>query len=160
MLYAKPWEHPSAVATLSSVIFLSAPINSSVHCAVASVAILTGWPGRASSANFERPWETFWTQLWTALRDTHFSPWTRNVYLWISFALSHFAHRTHNRTLLFSITLLKHGRLFDYWNPLLNMDNMYYLNCHEAGLCCYLVIHIENLSHPLQLFYFHLRHIY
>jgi hypothetical protein len=27
-----------------------------------------------------------------------------------------------------------------------------YLNCHKAGLCCYLVIHIENLLHPLQLF--------
>jgi hypothetical protein len=31
-----------------------------------------------------------------------------------------------------------------------------YLDCHEAGLCCYLVIHIENLLRPLQLFYFHL----
>jgi hypothetical protein len=27
-----------------------------------------------------------------------------------------------------------------------------YLGCHEAGLCCYLVIHIENLLRPLQLF--------
>jgi hypothetical protein len=35
-----------------------------------------------------------------------------------------------------------------------------YLDCHEAGLCCYLAIHIENLLHPLQLFYFHLRPIY
>jgi hypothetical protein len=24
-----------------------------------------------------------------------------------------------------------------------------YLDCHEAGLCCYLVIHIVNLLHPL-----------
>jgi hypothetical protein len=31
-----------------------------------------------------------------------------------------------------------------------------YLDCHEAGLCCYIVIHIETLLHPLQLFYFHL----
>jgi hypothetical protein len=29
MLYAKPWEHPSAVAALSIVILLSARINSS-----------------------------------------------------------------------------------------------------------------------------------
>jgi hypothetical protein len=29
-------------------------------------------------------------------------------------------------------------------------------DCHEAGLCCYLVIHIENFIRPLQLFYFHL----
>jgi hypothetical protein len=27
-----------------------------------------------------------------------------------------------------------------------------YLDCHEAGLCCYLVIHIEILLHLLQLF--------
>jgi hypothetical protein len=29
-----------------------------------------------------------------------------------------------------------------------------YLDCHEAGLCCYLVIHKEILLRPLQLFYF------
>jgi hypothetical protein len=26
-----------------------------------------------------------------------------------------------------------------------------YLDCHEAGLCCYLVIYTENLLHILQL---------
>jgi hypothetical protein len=35
-----------------------------------------------------------------------------------------------------------------------------YLGSHEAGLCCYLVIHIENLLHQLQLFYFHFLPIY
>jgi hypothetical protein len=35
-----------------------------------------------------------------------------------------------------------------------------YVDCHEAGLCCYLVIHIGNLLSPLQLFYFHLWPIY
>jgi hypothetical protein len=35
-----------------------------------------------------------------------------------------------------------------------------YLDCHEAGLCCYLVIPIENVLRPLQLFYFHLWPIY
>jgi hypothetical protein len=35
-----------------------------------------------------------------------------------------------------------------------------YLDCREAGLCCYLVIHIENLLYPLQLLYFHLWRIY
>jgi hypothetical protein len=34
MLYAKPWEHPSAVGTLSIVILLSARINSSTCCIV------------------------------------------------------------------------------------------------------------------------------
>jgi hypothetical protein len=32
MLYAKPWEHPNAVATLSIVILLSPRINCSTHC--------------------------------------------------------------------------------------------------------------------------------
>jgi hypothetical protein len=37
-----------------------------------------------------------------------------------------------------------------------------YLDCHEAELCCYLVIHTENLFRPLQPFYsyFHLCPIY
>jgi hypothetical protein len=62
---------------------------------------------------------------------------------------------------LFGITLLKHGRHFDYWNQTMNMRmRVCYLECHEAGLCCYLVIHIENLLHPLKLFYFHLGPIY
>jgi hypothetical protein len=44
-------------------------------------------------------------------------------------------------TLLFDSTLLKHGRHFDYWNKLLNMRmRVCYLDYHEAGLCCYLVI--------------------
>jgi uncharacterized membrane protein len=69
--------------------------------------------------------------------------------------------KTHNSTLLFGNTLLKHCRHFDYWNQHLNMRmRACYLDCLVAGLCCYLVIHIENLSRPLQLFYFHLWPIY
>jgi hypothetical protein len=50
---------------------------------------------------------------------------------------------THNRTLLLDSTLRKHCRHFDYWNQPLNMCmRVCYLDCHEAGLCCYLVIHI------------------
>jgi hypothetical protein len=67
--------------------------------------------------------------------------------------------KTHNRTLLFGITLLKHRRYFDYWNQPLNM-RVCYLEYHEAGLCCYLVTHIKNLLRPLQLFYFYLWPIY
>jgi hypothetical protein len=62
-----------------------------------------------------------------------------------------------NRTRLF-----KHSHQFDYWNQPVNM-RMYacYLDCLEAGLCCYLlVIHRANISHPLQLCYFHLWPIY
>jgi hypothetical protein len=68
---------------------------------------------------------------------------------------------THNITLLFGSICLQHGRHFDYWNQLLNMRmRVCCLYCHEARLCCYLVIHIENLLRPVQLFYFHLWAIY
>jgi hypothetical protein len=64
-------------------------------------------------------------------------------------------------TLLIGSTLLKHGRHFDYWNEPLNMRmRVCYLDYHEAGLCCYLVLHIENLLRPLHLFYFNLWYIY
>jgi hypothetical protein len=62
--------------------------------------------------------------------------------------------KTHNRTLLFVSKLLKHGRQSDNWNQPLNLRmRVCYLDYHEAGLCCYLVIHIENLLHSLQQFY-------
>jgi hypothetical protein len=71
------------------------------------------------------------------------------------------SQKTYNRTLLFVRTLLKHGSHFDYWNqPLNTRIRVCYLNCHEARLCCYPVICIENLLPPLQLFYFHLWPIY
>jgi hypothetical protein len=81
----------------------------------------------------------------------------------------------HNRMLLFGTTRLKHGRHFGYWNQHLNMrmrvcyQDFFILKekCiykeglgHEAGLCCYLLIHIENLLRPLRLFYFHLWRTY
>jgi hypothetical protein len=65
--------------------------------------------------------------------------------------------RTLNRTLLFGSLLLEHGRHFDYWNQPLDLR---YLDCHKAGLCCYLVIHIENILRPLQMFSFHSPPIY
>jgi hypothetical protein len=69
--------------------------------------------------------------------------------------------RTPNKTLLFVHKLLKHSRQFDYWNQPLNIYTLVcYLDCHEAGLCCYLVICTENVLRPLQLFYFHLWPIY
>jgi hypothetical protein len=69
--------------------------------------------------------------------------------------------KTHNRTLLISSILHKHGRHFVYWNQPLNICmRACYVDSHEAGLCCYLVIHIENLLYPLQMFHFHLWPIY
>jgi hypothetical protein len=71
------------------------------------------------------------------------------------------SQKTHKRTLLFCGKFLKHGRHSDYWNQPLNMRmHVCYLDCHEARLYCYLVIHIQNLLRPLQLFDFHLWPIY
>jgi hypothetical protein len=68
--------------------------------------------------------------------------------------------KTHNK-FCFSSIVLKHGLLIDYWNQPLNMRMRFcYLGWHEVGLCCYLVIHIGNLLHTLQLFYFHLWPVY
>jgi hypothetical protein len=45
----------------------------------------------------------------------------------------------------FGNTLLKHGRHFDYWNQPLNMSMLFsYLDFHQVGLCCYLVLPTEN----------------
>jgi hypothetical protein len=82
-----------------------------------------------------------------------YETYTSRISLWISFCLE----ETHNRTLLFGSTPLKHGRHCDYWNQPQNMRmRIWYLEYHETGLRCYLVIHIEKLLRPLQLFYFHL----
>jgi hypothetical protein len=63
--------------------------------------------------------------------------------LWIK---SCCAQKRNNITLLFGSINLKHGRHFDSWNQPLTMRMcVCYLDCHEAGLCCYLVIHMENL---------------
>jgi hypothetical protein len=63
--------------------------------------------------------------------------------------------------LLFRSTPLRHCSHFDYWYQPLNMSmRVCYLHYREVGLCCYLVIHIESLLRPLQLFYFHSWSIY
>jgi hypothetical protein len=85
----------------------------------------------------------------------------RNLLINILCIESFCLQKAHNRTLLFGSILLKHGRHLDYWNQLLNILMLgFYLDYHEAGLCCYLVIHIGNILRPLQLFYFHLWPIY
>jgi hypothetical protein len=82
----------------------------------------------------------------------------QETFLWVSFALSPFAHkkRIHNRTLLFGSSGLKLGRHFDYWNQPLNMCMRV---CYLSWSWTVLLpsdTHIENLLRPLQLFYFHL----
>jgi hypothetical protein len=80
----------------------------------------------------------------------------KHIFMNIHYTESFCPQKTYKRTLLFG-NILKHDGHFDYWNQPLNMRMLVcYLNCHEAGLCCYLVIHIENLLRPLHLFYSHL----
>jgi hypothetical protein len=101
------------------------------------------------------------TQLWTALRDdtSHRKQETFLCEYPLHWVL--LPRKTHIRTLLLGSIVLEHGLHFDYWNQPLNMRmRVCYLDCHVAGLCCYLVVHIENLLRPLQLFYFHLWPIY
>jgi hypothetical protein len=58
-----------------------------------------------------------------------------------------FAHKKHT-TDCCSLVL----KSSSYWTSLWTFMCVFYLNCHESGLCCYLVIHIENLLCPF--FYF------
>jgi hypothetical protein len=126
---------------------------------VASVTVSTGLPDwSSSSANLwlsnvlerisQPSCEQFKWQTFPTVKRKHFF---MNILCIESFC----PLKKHNRTLLFSHTILKHGRHFDYWNQPLNM-RICYLDCHEAELCYYLVIHIENLLCPSQMFYFHL----
>jgi hypothetical protein len=69
--------------------------------------------------------------------------------------------KKNNRRLFYSSILLNHGRHFDYWNQPPNMRmRVCYVDCHEAGLCCHPVVHIENSLRSLHLFYLHLWLIY
>jgi hypothetical protein len=99
------------------------------HRSLLTVVSANFAPGRGSSATFERPWE---------------NRFTRQTFLYkypLHWVLLPTKKKKHNRTLLFGCTL-KHGRHFDYWTQPLNMCiRVCYLDCHEAGLCCYLVIY-------------------
>jgi hypothetical protein len=97
----------------------------------------------------------YWTLLhnYNQLCRYHRKHFFMNILCIQSFCL----HKTHNRILLLSSTFLKHDPHFDYWNQPLNMRMcVSHGDCHEAGLCCYLVIHIGNVLSPLQLYYFRL----
>jgi hypothetical protein len=91
--------------------------------------------------------------LWTVFRYKHLSPETFLYEYPLNWVLLPTKKKPHNRTMLFGRIHLKHGRHFDYRNQPLNVRIcVCYLDCHEAGLCCYLVIHIENLLWSIQLF--------
>jgi hypothetical protein len=123
-----------------SIILLSAQINSSIWCTLSSVAISMGRPGQASSASSQLRCEL--------LSVANTSQHKQETFLyeyplhWVLLPT-----KTQNRTLLFSSILLQHGHHLDYWNQPLNMCmRVCYLDCHEAGLCFYLVILIECIN--------------
>jgi hypothetical protein len=66
----------------------------------------------------------------------------------------------HNRTLFFDSTASSTVAILTTESSLWTCILICYLDCHKAGLCCYLVTDIENLLRPLQLFYFHLCPVY
>jgi hypothetical protein len=85
----------------------------------------------------------------------------KHFFMYILFIESICPQERHNRTLVFGSIRLKHLPNFGYWNQPRNMRmRVCYVDWHEVELCCYLVIHMENLLRPLQLFYFHLWPIY
>jgi hypothetical protein len=100
----------------------------------------------------------FWTSLrefpWPSCEPLYMvitSHWKQeHLFMNILCIESFYPQNMYNRTLFFGSLLLKHGHNFDYWDQPLNMRMS----------ICYLVIHIENLVCPFQLFYFHLWPIY
>jgi hypothetical protein len=63
----------------------------------------------------------------------------KHLFMHILCIVSFCLKKMNNRTLLFGSILLKHSCHFNYWNQLLNMP-VCYLDCHEVGLCCCLMI--------------------
>jgi hypothetical protein len=84
----------------------------------------------------------------------------RNNFFMNILCIELFFPQKHKKTLLFGSTL-KYGRHFDHLTQPVNMRmRVCYPDSHEAGLCCYLVIHVEKLLYILQLFHFHLWPVY
>jgi hypothetical protein len=161
MLYGKPWEHPSAAAKLSTVVLLSAP-NLPTHCRVASGAISTWRPGRASSATFEISLREFLDPVLKRFTRQTLPTVTRKYF---------FLYEYHSHWVILPTKSITE-RFFLVVHPssvvatLTTETSLWTWACvsatytHKAGLCCYLVIHIGNLLHPLELFYFQLWPIY
>jgi hypothetical protein len=124
------------------------------HESVLTVVSAASAPDRTSSATIERPSGDLSTQLWTAVRDI--SHRKQETFMSILCIESFCPLKTHNGTLLFG-SRLKHGSHFDYWNQPLNLRMcVCYLDCHESGVRCCLMMHIETLLRPLQLFFLRL----
>jgi hypothetical protein len=161
--YAKSWEHLSAVATLSIVIFISARISSSIRFTVASIAVFI----RATCSGIICDFRTSLRDILDPVVNSFARqtlPAVNRKYVFMNiFALSTFAHKRHIRERCSCGTPQARSPL-SLQKPSLNMRmRVCYLDRHEAGRCSHLVIHIENLLHPYSCFisiYLYLSSIY
>jgi hypothetical protein len=97
----------------------------------------------SSAKHLPQRWNYF---SWQTLPTTNRKHFFMNILYTESFCL----RKTQNRTLPLGSMLLEHGHQFYYWNqPLIICMRVCYLDHHEAGLCCYTVMNIKNLLHPL-----------
>jgi hypothetical protein len=99
--------------------------------------------GRASSVTFELLSENFSTQLCTALRDKHFPTLNGTHFILNILLLSHFAQR--KRTTERWSSVLHYSRTVAILTTEISLSlrmRVCYLDYHEAGLRCYLVIQI------------------
>jgi hypothetical protein len=106
-------------------------------------------------------WNRFKQQTLPSIDRKHFF---MNILCIDSFCLQ---KSTQNRMLIFGCIHLKHGRHLYYWKQPLNMRiRAFYLDYYEAELCCYLMIHIGNVTsmiavlHPFVTYLLTLSHIY
>jgi hypothetical protein len=134
-----------------TLIHLSCPIVLSVRrnpqhrslLAVVSATSALGW----ASLRFSNVFERISRQSCEPLYAKNTSHRKQEIFLyeyplhWVILSTK----RMHKRTLLSGSTLLKQGHHIDYWNQPLNVRMcVWYLDSHEDGLCCYLVILIEK----------------
>jgi hypothetical protein len=102
--------------------------------------------------------ETFATQLWKALLDKHF-PSLIETFLyeyplhWVRLPTKKKRTTEGCSSVVDSLGTIV---ILTTETSLWTCDCKCFLDSHGAGLCCYLVIQIENLLRRLQLFYFHL----
>jgi hypothetical protein len=112
------------------------------HRSLLTVVLATSAPGRALFATFRTSLREFLGPVVNRF-TLETLPIVHRKHFFINILCIDVIRKTLNRTLLFG-SILKHGRHFDYWNRHLNLHmRLYYLDC-QAGLCCYLVMHIET----------------
>jgi hypothetical protein len=110
------------------------------HRSLLTAVSATCVPSWASSATFEHPWENFWTNYEPLyVKNTSHSKQETFLYEYpLHWVLLPTRNAQQNATILTTESSL--------WTCTCTSC---YLDCHAAGLCCYLSICIENLLHIL-----------